>query len=95
MLTHGKDTCFLMKALFYGVCVVFVGKMFVGGLFKDLECELANLAISMDFFIQLLAEITQNLENDQNDEKATILLAQIISVLRTHVHNELNFRCES
>ena len=28
VLMHRKDTYFLMKALFYGFCVVFVGRMF-------------------------------------------------------------------
>ena len=67
----------------------------LGGLFKDLECELTNLAISMEFFIQILEGIAHNIESDQDNEKANILLAQIIGILRTHTQNELNFMCES
>lgn len=67
----------------------------LGGLFKDLECELTNLAISMEFFIQILEGIAHNMESTQNDEKANILLAQIIGILRTHTKNEMNFMCES
>ena len=67
----------------------------LGGLFKDLECELTNLAISMEFFIQILEGIVHNIENSENDEKANMILAQIIGILRIHTQNELNFMCES
>jgi SRSO17 transposase len=67
----------------------------LGGLFKDLECELNTLAISMEFFIKILEEIFQNIENVQNDESAKILLSQIIGSLRVCVKDELGFMCES
>jgi len=67
----------------------------LGGLFKDLECELTNLAIPMEFFIQILEEIAHNIENSQNDEQAYMVLAFIISSLRTQTQNVLGFTCES
>ena len=67
----------------------------LGGLFKDLECELTNLAISMELFIQLLEEIVQNPELFANDEKSTMILTQIIGALRLCTRNEMGFRCES
>ena len=63
----------------------------IGGLFKDLECELTNLAISMDIFIQILDEIAKipDIVNRNKD------LIDIILLLRTHTQNELGFMCES
>ena len=67
----------------------------LGGLFKDLECELTNLAISMEFFIQILVEISLNLEKSQNDEKANMILSQLIHNLGICTQNSLGFMCES
>lgn len=67
----------------------------LGGLFKDLECELTNLAISMEFFIQILVEISQNLDKTQKDEKANMILAQLIHSLGVCTQNSLGFMCES
>ncbi len=67
----------------------------LGGLFKDLECELTNLAISMEFFIQILVEISQNLDETQKDEKDNMILAQLIHSLGVCTQNSLGFMCES
>lgn len=67
----------------------------LGGLFKDLECELTNLAISMDFFIQILVEISQNINETQKDEKTHIILSQLIHSLGVCTQNSLGFMCES
>ena len=67
----------------------------LGGLFKDLECELTNLAISMEFFIQILVEISQNLDETQKNEKANMILLQLIQSLGVCTQNTLGFMCES
>jgi hypothetical protein len=67
----------------------------LGGLFKDLECELTNLAISMEFFIQILVEISQNLDETQKDEKANMIFSQLIHSLGVCTRNSLGFMCES
>lgn len=66
----------------------------LGGLFKDLECELNTLAISMEVFIRILQEITDQLSDTTKDENALLILATIISNLRLQVGKELGFRCE-
>jgi transposase len=55
----------------------------IGGLFKDLECELNTLALSMELFINILNEVVN------------IFLAQLISSLRGTVKNQLDFSPES
>ncbi len=67
----------------------------IGGLFKDLECELTNLAISMEIFIEILTKISQKIETTKNNEEVNIFLAQLISSLRVTVKNQLDFMCES
>ncbi len=67
----------------------------LGGLFKDLECSLTNLAISMDFFIQILVEISQNIDETQENEKANMILSQLIHSLGVCTQNSLGFMCES
>lgn len=67
----------------------------LGGLFKDLECSLTNLAISMDFFIQILVDISQNLDETQKDEKSNMILSQLIHSLGISTQNSLGFMCES
>lgn len=67
----------------------------IGGLFKDLECELTNLAISMEIFIELLTQISLKIKDTQNNQEVNIFLTQLISGLRVTVKNQLDFMCES
>lgn len=67
----------------------------IGGLFKDLECELTNLAISMEIFISILTKISQNIQETENSEEVNMFLAQLIGSLRVTVKNQLDFMCES
>ncbi|PPK56825.1 IS4 family transposase [Malaciobacter marinus] len=63
----------------------------LGELFRDLECELETLAISMQLFIQILTKICEigNVVKENKD------LLQIIAVLSTYTQKELGFMCES
>jgi len=63
----------------------------IGGLFKDLECELHTLAIAMQVFITILDEIAkiEDVVNRNED------LVSIISVLQDVTQKMLGFRCES
>ncbi len=63
----------------------------IGGLFKDLECELSTLAIAMQTFIAILEEIAkiEDIVNRNED------LVSIISVLQDVTQKMLGFRCES
>ena len=63
----------------------------IGGLFKDLECELSTLAIAMQSFIAILDEIAKIDDVVNNNED----FMSIISVLRDVTQNMLGFRCES
>jgi len=62
----------------------------IGGLFKDLECELHTLAIAMQTFIIILQEIAkiENVINRNED------LISIIDLLSSITQNLLGFRCE-
>jgi hypothetical protein len=63
----------------------------IGGLFKDLECELYTLAIAMQTFIAILDEIAQIEEIvNRNDDFTTI-----IDTLKDVTEKLLGFRCES
>ncbi len=63
----------------------------IGGLFKDLECELHTLAIAMQTFIAILDEIAQIEEIvNRNDDVTTI-----IDTLKDVTAKLLGFRCES
>ena len=63
----------------------------IGGLFKDLECELHTLAIAMQTFILILNEIAQIEEIvNRNDDFSTI-----IDILKDMTQKLLGFRCES
>ncbi len=63
----------------------------IGGLFKDLECELYTLAIAMQTFILILDEIAQIEEIvNRNDDLTTIL-----DTLKDVTQKLLGFRCES
>src|SRR5574344_2099436 len=63
----------------------------LGELFRDLECELETLALSMQLFIQILTKISeiQNVVKDNKD------LLQIIAVISAFTQKELGFMCES
>ena len=63
----------------------------LGGLSKDLECELHTLAIAMETFIKILEEIAKidGIVNRNED------LETIIVTLHSVTKNLLGFRCES
>ncbi len=63
----------------------------IGGLFKDLECELHTLAIAMQTFILILDEIAQIDEIVNRNEDFTT----IIDTLKDVTQKLLGFRCES
>ena len=67
----------------------------LGGLFKDLECELNTMAVSMEVFIKLLEGILEKADEGGLDENVGIFLAQLIGSLRVTVRNEMEFGCES
>ena len=63
----------------------------IGGLFRDLECELQTLAIAMQTFIAILEEIAkiEDIVNRNED------LGSIIAILQDVTGKMLGFRCES
>ena len=63
----------------------------IGGLFKDLECELYTLAIAMQTFILILDEIAKVEELVKRNED----LLSIIEILQDVTQKMLGFRCES
>ena len=63
----------------------------MGELFRDLECELEALTISMRLFLEILTKIAQV---EQIIKKNKDLL-QIIALLRAYAQKELGFMCES
>jgi len=63
----------------------------IGGLFRDLECELHTLAIAMQTFIAILDEIAKIEEVIERNED----LIRIIAVLGSVTQKMLGFRCES
>lgn len=63
----------------------------LGELFRELECELEALVISMQLFIQILTNIA-DIENVVKENKD---LLNIIAVLRAYTRKELGFMCES
>ena len=63
----------------------------IGGLFKDLECELHTLSIAMQAFIEIMEKIAQIDEIVQNNKDFT----SIIATLRSTTQDLLGFRCES
>jgi len=62
----------------------------IGGLFKDLECELYTLSIAMQAFIEIMDKIAQieTIVNRNED------FMDIIATLRTTTQELLGFRCE-
>jgi hypothetical protein len=63
----------------------------LGELFRDLECELETLAISMQLFIKILTKISE-IQNVVKDNKN---LLEIIALIITYTQKELGFMCES
>ncbi len=63
----------------------------LGELFRDLECELESLAISMQLFIKILTKISE-IQNVVKDNKNFL---QIIALLNAYTQKELGFMCES
>ena len=63
----------------------------LGELFRDLECELEALAISMQLFLQILTKISE-IENIVKENKDILT---IIAVLNSYTRKELGFMCES
>jgi len=63
----------------------------LGQLFRDLECELEALAISMQLFLQILT----NIANINDNLKTNKELHQIIAVIGAYTKKELGFMCES
>ena len=63
----------------------------IGGLFKDLECELHTLAIAMQTFIIILDEIAKIEDIVKRNED----LVSIITILQDVTQKMLGFRCES
>ena len=63
----------------------------LGELFRDLECELESLAISMQLFIKILTKISE-IQNVVKDNKNFL---QIIALLSAYTQKELGFMCES
>ena len=63
----------------------------IGGLFKDLECELYTLSIAMQAFIEIMDKIAQieTIVNRNED------FMSIIATLRSTTQELLGFRCES
>jgi hypothetical protein len=63
----------------------------LGELFRDLECELETLAISMQLFLEILTKISE-IESVVKENKDILT---IIAVLSSYTQKELGFMCES
>jgi IS4 transposase len=63
----------------------------IGGLFKDLECELHTLSIAMQAFIEIMDKIAQIDEIVKRNKD----FSSIIATLRSTTQDLLGFRCES
>lgn len=63
----------------------------LGQLFRNLECELEALAISMQLFLQILT----NIANISDNLKTNKELHQIIAVIGAYTKKEPGFMCES
>ena len=63
----------------------------MGGLFKDLECELHTLSIAMQAFIEIMEKIAKIDDIVNRNEDFT----SIIAILRSTTQDLLGFRCES
>ena len=63
----------------------------LGELFRDLECQLETLTISMELFLKILENLLQAAEIVKRNKD----FEQIIHFLRTHTKKQLGFMCES
>ena len=63
----------------------------LGELFRDLECELETLAISMEIFLKILEQLIQSAQIVKRNKD----LLQIIAVISAFTQKELGFMCES
>ncbi|QEZ90192.1 transposase, IS4 family (ISPepr1 group) (plasmid) [Aliarcobacter cibarius] len=63
----------------------------LGELFRNLECQLETLAISMELFIKILEQLVQAQEIVKRNKD----LEQIILMLRVYTKKQLGFICES
>ncbi len=63
----------------------------LGELFRDLECQLETLTISMELFLKILENLLQAAEIVKRNKD----LEQIIHFLKTHTKKQLGFMCES
>ena len=63
----------------------------IGGLFKDLECELHTLSIAMQAFIEIMDKIAQIDDIVKRNKDFT----SIITTLRSTTQDLLGFRCDS
>ena len=63
----------------------------LGNLFRDLECQLETLAISMELFLKILEQLIKSQEIVKRNKD----LEQIIHILRVYTKKQLGFMCES
>lgn len=63
----------------------------LGELFRDLECQLETLAISMELFLKILEQLIESQEIVKRNKD----LEQIIYMLRVCTKKQLGFMCES
>ncbi|MCT7570255.1 hypothetical protein, partial [Aliarcobacter butzleri] len=63
----------------------------LGNLFRDLECQLETLAISMELFLKILEQLIQSAQIVKRNKD----LEQIIEILRVHTKKQLGFMCEN
>ena len=63
----------------------------LGELFRDLECELEALAISMQLFLQILT----NIANIHQNLKISKELQHLVALIGAYTKKELGFMCES
>ncbi|MCT7560714.1 hypothetical protein, partial [Aliarcobacter butzleri] len=63
----------------------------LGNLFRDLECQLETLAISMEIFLKILEQLIQSAQIVKRNKD----LEQIIHMLRVYTKKQLGFICES
>jgi len=63
----------------------------LGNLFRDLECQLETLAISMELFLKILEQLIKSQEIVKRNKD----LEQIIHMLRVYTKKQLGFMCES
>src|SRR5574344_234621 len=63
----------------------------LGNLFRDLECQLETLAISMEIFLKILEQLIES----QQLVKRNKDLEQIIYMLRAYTKKQLGLMCES